>query len=68
LPPDEARRSLAARGVGYVLTCGPRPPSGLAGAQLAASLWGELQAGHVPEWLSVEPAVTGPFRLYRVRS
>ena len=67
-PPDEARRSLAARGVGYVLTCGPRPPSGLAGAQLAASLWGELQAGHVPEWLSVERAVTGPFRLYRVRS
>jgi hypothetical protein len=67
-PPDAARNAAQRLGVSYVATCGPRPPSGLAGAPLDASLWGRLQAGNVPVWLDREPTVTGPFRLYRVRS
>lgn len=66
-PPDAARRILARAGVVYVVTCGPRPPSGLAGAALSASLWGRLQAGDVPAWLEPVPQ-TGPFVIYRVRS
>lgn len=65
-PPDAARRILARVGVAYVVTCGPRPPSGLAGAALSASLWGRLQAGDVPAWLEPLPQ-TGPFVAYRVK-
>jgi hypothetical protein len=65
-PPDVARRILARSRVTYVLTCGPRPPSGLAGAALAASLWGRLQAGDMPGWLEPVPQ-TGPFVTYRVK-
>jgi hypothetical protein len=64
-PPDAARRILARAGVIYVVTCGPRPPSGLAGAALSASLWGRLQAGDVPAWLEPVPRA-GPFVIYRV--
>jgi hypothetical protein len=65
--PDEARRMLTKLGVTYVLTCGPRPPSDLAGPRLRASLWGRLQAKDVPDWL--EPVTgTAPFELYRLRS
>lgn len=65
-PPDAARQILARSRVDYVVTCGPRPPSGLAGEALAASLWGRLQAGDVPGWL--EPVrQPGPFVAYRVK-
>ncbi|MEA2929132.1 MAG: hypothetical protein QOG38_1560 [Hyphomicrobiales bacterium] len=65
-PPDVARRILARSRVDYVVTCGPRPPSGLAGKALSASLWGKLQAGEVPDWL--EPIrQTGPFVAYRIK-
>jgi hypothetical protein len=67
-PPDAARNAALRLGVAYVATCGARPPSDLAGSRLDASLWGRLQAGNVPAWLDREPTVTGPFRLYRVRS
>jgi hypothetical protein len=65
-PPDVARRILARARVDYVVTCGPRPPSGLAGEALAASLWGRLQAGNVPAWLEPIPQ-GGPFVAYRVK-
>jgi hypothetical protein len=65
-PPDAARRILARSRVDYVITCGPRPPSGLAGEALTASLWGRLQAGDVPPWLDPIPQ-PGPFVPYRVK-
>jgi hypothetical protein len=69
LPPDDARAALKRLGATYVITCGPRPPKDLDGARLDASLWGRLQAGHVPDWLDADPASDGrPFRVYRVRS
>ena len=65
-PPDAARRILTGRHVAYVVTCGPRPPSGLSGAVLTASLWGRLQAGDVPAWLERLP-LDGPFAAYRIK-
>ena len=68
-PPDEARRILARQRVTYIVTCGPRPPSGLAGPALSASLWSRLQAGDVPGWLEpVRQTAGGPFVAYRVKS
>jgi hypothetical protein len=64
--PDAARRIFRRERVSYVVTCGPRPPSGLVGAALGASLWGRLQAGDVPGWLEPIPQ-TGPFVTYRVK-
>jgi hypothetical protein len=67
-PPDEARRMLGKLGVTYVVTCGPRPPSGLTGPRLGASLWGHLQAGDVPDWLQPAPETkSGALLAYRVR-
>jgi hypothetical protein len=66
-PPDAALRLLRREHVTYVLTCGPRPPSGLTGDALSASLWGRLQAGEVPAWLEPVRLGAGPFVAYRVR-
>jgi hypothetical protein len=65
-PPEEARGILARLHATYVATCGPRSPSGLAGAAERASLWGQLQAGAAPDWLQPIPLPTTPFKLYRV--
>jgi hypothetical protein len=68
-PPEEGRRILARERVTYIVTCGPRPPSGLAGPALGASLWGRLQAGDVPGWLEPVPQTAGGvFVAYRVKS
>jgi hypothetical protein len=66
VPPDEARRVLSRLAVDYVVTCGRHSPPGLAEPQLGASLWQQLDAGAVPEWLEPVP-VGGPMRVYRVR-
>ncbi len=66
-PPDAARDLLARLGVAYVVTCGPRPPSGLAGARLDASLWGRLHAGAVPDWLEPVAEARAPFAVFRFK-
>ena len=69
--PDDARRMLLQRGVTYVVTCGSRPPTGLAKSlatpALNASLWGQLHAGKRPAWLEPVAGLSGsPFAAYRV--
>ncbi|HVY00544.1 MAG TPA: hypothetical protein VHA55_12230 [Pseudorhodoplanes sp.] len=65
--PAEAEGFARRAGAGYIAVCGLRPPDGIAGQNLARSLWGELRAGHVPPWLApVE--VSGPFLVFRVRA
>ena len=65
-PPETARGILASAKVAYVVTCGSRPPDGLAAAERGQSLWGRLQAGAVPGWLEAVPD-TRPFAVYRVK-
>jgi hypothetical protein len=68
-PPDEAYRIITRLRVNYVAMCGLRAPVGLTDQQRAASLWGQLQAGAVPDWLKREPAADGQaFAIYRVKS
>jgi hypothetical protein len=68
LPPAQARRVIAARGVNYLLICGPQGPIGLTAAQTEASLWGRLKNGEVPDWLAPVPELDGhPFTVYRVK-
>jgi hypothetical protein len=65
-PADEAREALVNLRADYVVTCGPRPPTGLRDADRSASLWGRLQTGDIPSWL--EPALAGgAFAVYRLR-
>jgi hypothetical protein len=67
LPPEGARGVVAGFGVTYVVTCGARVPPGMSDAERAASLWGRLQAGVVPDWLKAVPAQPGEvFTVYRV--
>jgi hypothetical protein len=65
-PPDIARDVLLKAGVDYVMLCGERPPEGLTDADRRRSLWGQLKAGMMPDWLELEPD-GGVVRLYRVR-
>ena len=63
---DDARRTVAARGVTYVAICGHRTSTGVTPA--AGTLWGELEAGRIPAWLASIPGSTeGQFAVYRVR-
>jgi hypothetical protein len=68
LPPEQARSVVATAGVDYMVSCGPQGPVGLTDDQTAASLWGRLQAGEVPDWLEPVPGLDGhPFTVFRVR-
>jgi hypothetical protein len=68
LPPAEARQVVAAAGVDYLVICGPQRPVGLTEDQTAASLWGRLKAGDVPDWLEPVPDLDGhPFAVFRVK-
>lgn len=68
LPPDQARRVIAATHADYVMTCGPKGPVGLDDAQRDASLWGRLHAGAIPDWLDlVAETKDQPLVLYRVK-
>ena len=66
-PPDVARDELRRFGATYVVTCGKYVPPGLSAADRAASLWGRLQAGAPPDWLTPVPAAPGDvFQVYRL--
>jgi hypothetical protein len=52
--------------VDYVAICGSKGPLGVKGEALEASLWTQLRANHVPDWLEPVP-LDGPFTVYRVR-
>ena len=68
-PPEEAHHIVSRLHASYVVTCGARGPVGLSDSQRQASLFGRLQAGAVPDWLTPEPATDGqPFVIYRVKS
>jgi hypothetical protein len=68
-PPDEARGILKDAGATYVMICGPRPPDGLKEPARGRSLWGRLQAGAVPDWLTpLQLPGGGPFAVYQVKS
>jgi hypothetical protein len=68
LPPAQARSVVAASGVDYLVSCGPQGPVGLTEEQTAASLWGRLQVGEVPDWLEPIPELDGhPFAVFRVK-
>jgi len=67
-PPAAARGILARFGATYVVTCGERAPPGLTAQERAASLWGRLAAGELPDWLDPVAAQPGDaFRVYRIR-
>jgi hypothetical protein len=69
LPPDGARQVLRDFNVTYVATCGPKGPHLVDEQALAASLWGRLQEGAIPDWLELIPTTRGEaFTVYRVRS
>jgi hypothetical protein len=65
-PPAQAREILTDADVDYVMICGPRPPDGLFAPARSQSLWGWLQAGQTPDWLTRLPG-DGPFAVYQVR-
>jgi hypothetical protein len=68
-PPDEARAILRRFGADYLVTCGKYEPPGLSDAARDASLWGRLQAGAAPDWLTPVPAEPGDvFQVYRIKS
>jgi hypothetical protein len=68
LPPAQARQVIAARGVNYLLICGPQGPIGLTAAQREASLWGRLRMSEIPDWLTLVPELDGhPFTVYQVK-
>ena len=67
-PPEQARQILAEQRVTYVMICGPRPPDGLAEPERSRSLWGQLRAGAVPDWLEPVGDTAGQaFAVYRVK-
>jgi hypothetical protein len=67
-PPENAHQVLLRAGADYLAICGQRGPIGVSGAALAASLWGRLQAGQIPQWLeSVPTRAPGPVTIYRVK-
>jgi hypothetical protein len=68
LPPAQARQVIAARGVNYLLICGPQGPIGLTAAQREASLWGRLRMSEIPDRLTPVPELDGhPFTVYQVK-
>jgi hypothetical protein len=69
LPPAQARGVLRRLGVNYLVTCSKQVPPGLTTDERRTGLWGQLEAGNVPDWLVPVPA--GPdevFAVYRIRS
>jgi len=68
LPPDQARGILQQFGATYVVTCGRREPPGMSAADRAASLFGHLESGTIPDWLEAVPARDGDaFTVYRIK-
>jgi hypothetical protein len=67
-PAEDAKRIFVQSHVDYIAICGARGPVGLGAAELKAGLWGLLQAGLVPDWLTQVPDTRGQaFVIYRVK-
>jgi hypothetical protein len=68
LPPEAARKVVAAARPDYLALCGRHTLGHIGAAERDASLWGRLAAGEVPPWLErVEATRDGPFVIYRVK-
>ena len=68
LPPDEARAVAARVKPAYLVVCGRHALGGIGDVARAASLWGRLAAGDVPDWLEpVAETRDQPLVVYRVR-
>jgi len=68
LPPAAAREVIARARPTYLATCGRHTLAGIGDAERAASLWGRLKAGEIPDWLEPVPETRDqPFVVYRVR-
>jgi hypothetical protein len=67
LPPDAAVAVVAEAGADYVVTCGRHALGGIGPAERAASLWGRLAAGNVPDWLERVETGGSPLAIYRVK-
>jgi len=68
-PPEQARRILARHRVGYVMICKSRPYARAGAAQAGTSLWQQLHAGAVPDWLEAVPVTKEQaITVYRLRS
>ncbi len=69
-PPDRARRRALTLGLDYIAVCPGARMFGPDGHPVgAASLWGHLLRGEIPDWLEPVPlAAPTPIRVYRVRA
>jgi hypothetical protein len=68
LPPAAAREVVRRTAPDYLVTCGRHTLGGIGDAERAASLWGRLAEGYVPEWLEPVGETRGaPLMIYRVK-
>ncbi len=68
LPPAAAREVVAEAKPDYLVVCGRPFLGGIGEAERAASLWGRLAAGQVPDWLELVPETRDqPLVVYRVK-
>jgi len=68
LPPDAAREVVAEAKPDYLVVCGRPFLGGIGEVERAASLWGRLAAGEVPDWLElVRETRDRPLVVYRVK-
>ncbi len=68
LPPAAAREVVARTKPDYLAVCDRHTLGGIGEAERAASLWGRLAAGEVPDWLEpVAETRDRPFVVYRVK-
>jgi hypothetical protein len=67
LPPEAALGVVVEAGADYLVTCGRHALGGIGAAERAASLWGRLAAGDVPDWLERVETGSSPLAIYRVR-
>jgi hypothetical protein len=68
LPPAAAREVVRRAAPDYLVTCGSHALGGIDDADRAASLWGRLAEGQVPDWLEpVGETRDGPLMVYRVK-
>ena len=67
LPPDAAVAVVVKTGADYLVTCGRHALGGIGAEERAASLWGRLAAGDVPDWLELVETGGSPLAIYRVK-
>lgn len=68
LPPDAARDVVTEAKPDYLVVCGRPFLGGIGESERAASLWGRLAAGEVPDWLEmVLETRDRPLVVYRVK-